>query len=127
MPMLGKHGDIMVDLKEFYNNVGSDADDAISRLGGNARLAKRFVKRFLDDKCFSDLLLSLEKDDAQSAFRAAHTLKGVAVNLGMQTLFVKVSEITELLGAGKLEESKKTLPALQEEYFRVRSLVEGLV
>lgn len=122
-----KRGDGMIDLKKFYNSVGSDADDVISRLGGNARLAKRFVKRFLDDKCFSDLLLSFEKDDAQSALRAAHTLKGVAANLGMQTLFVKASEVTELLDAGKLEECKKALPALQEEYFRVRSLVEDLV
>ena len=116
----------MIDLKEFYNSVGSDADDVVSRLGGSPDLVKRFVKKFLDDKCFSDLLVSLEKGDTQSAFRAVHTLKGVAVNLGMQTLFVKASEVTELLRAGKLEEGKKALPALQEEYFRVRSLVEDL-
>ncbi len=116
----------MIDLKEFYNSVGSDAHEVVNRLGGNADLVKRFIKKFLEDKCFSDLLASLEKDDTQSAFRAVHTLKGVAVNLGIQTLFAKASEVTELLRAGKLEEGKKALPALQEEYFRVRSLAEDL-
>ena len=114
----------MIDLRDFYNSVGSNVDDVVCRLGGNEDFVNRFLKKFSDDNCFSDLLASLEKDDAQSAFRAVHTLKGVAVNLGIQSLFVKASEVTELLRAGKLEDGKKALPGLQEEYFRVRSLIE---
>ncbi len=116
----------MIDLKEFYKSVDADADEVVIRLGGNASLVKRFLRKFLDDKCFSDLLTALEKDDMRSAFRAAHTLKGVAANLGMQTLFVEASEVAELLQDGKLEEGKRAVSALQEEYFRVRSLIENL-
>ncbi len=116
----------MIDLEQFYRSVGSDAKDVVNRLGGSQDLAKRFVKKFSEDTCFADLLASLEKDDTQAAFRAVHTLKGVAVNLGMQTLFMKASEVTELLRAGKLEEAKKAFPALQDEYFRVRNLVAEL-
>lgn len=116
----------MIDLEDFYRSVGADADEAVIRLGGNAKLAKRFVRKFLDDKCFSDLLAAFEKEDARSAFRAANALKGVTANLGLSTLVSKASEVTELLRKGKLEEGKKAVPALQEEYFRVRSLIEDL-
>ena len=116
----------MISLEQFYSSVGADANEVVSRLGGSADLVRRFVKKFMDDTCFADLLSSLEKNDTQAAFRAVHTLKGVAVNLGMQTLFVKASEVTELLRAGKLEEGKKAVSSLEEEYFRVRKLVQEL-
>ncbi len=116
----------MIDLTQFYHSVGADADEVISRLGGSEDLVKRFVKKFLDDTCFADLTSSLDKNDTQAAFRAVHTLKGVAVNLGMQSLFVKASEVTELLRAGKLEEGKKALPSLDEEYHRVMGLIKEL-
>ncbi len=116
----------MMDLEEFYKSVGSDIDDVVGRLGGSRSLVKRFLKKFLDDKNFSNLLLALEEEDAKSAFKAARTLQGVADSLGMKTLFVEASKTARLLWEENLEEAKKALPDLEEEYLRIRYLLEDL-
>ncbi|UKI38244.1 MAG: Hpt domain-containing protein [Clostridiales bacterium] len=51
----------------------------------------------MSDESFRTLRTALEKDDAESAFYAAHTLKGICSNLGFDRLFDKSSAVTEML------------------------------
>ena len=44
---------------------------------------RRFALKFLQDDSFPNLKKALEAQDAPTAFRAAHTLKGVCQNLGL--------------------------------------------
>ena len=53
------------------------------------------------DPCFSDLKTALSRRDTEAAFRAAHTLKGVAQNLGFSDLQRTASELTEALRGAK--------------------------
>ena len=68
-------------VKECYEKVGSDYDGVLKRLGSEA-LVKRFAVKFLNDPSFQDLTDGLAAKDGEKAFRAAHTLKGVCLNLG---------------------------------------------
>ena len=108
----------MQNLEQFYKSVGANADEIIARLGGNASLVERFLGKFPSDKSFQELQTALENDETETAFRAAHTMKGICANLGLQTLFDKSSAITELLRGSDLESAKKDFPALEEEYNR---------
>lgn len=109
----------MENLERFYSSVGADATEVISRLGGNPALVKRFLIKFKADDSYSTLCLTLNNDDTESAFRAAHTLKGICANLGLQRLFEESSVITELLRGGEAEKAKTALPALKREYEQV--------
>ena len=73
-------------LKEFYREIGSSYADVTARLG-NEEFVRYFVLLFKDDKSFEELKESLKKGLAADAFRAAHTLKGVAANLGFSALY----------------------------------------
>lgn len=83
-------------LKEFYETIGENYEDVFSRFGDEAFL-KRFVIKFLDDPCFSDLKTALSRRDTEAAFRAAHTLKGICLNLGFQDLYKESAAVTERL------------------------------
>ena len=67
------------------------------------------------------LVRSVDAADAQTAFRAVHTLKGVALNLGLTALAGVCSEMTEALrGSDTLPVSAPALfEAVQREYDKV--------
>ena len=83
-------------VKECYEQMGSDYEGVLERLGSEA-IVKRFALKFLQDPSFAQLKESLAKNDGEEAFRAAHTLKGVCLNLGFDELFEVSAELTEKL------------------------------
>lgn len=100
---------------EFYNKIGGDYESAIGRFRSEA-LVKRFLPMFLRDPSFSELTDALENDDVNTAFRAAHTLKGVSANLSLSQLNKASAEITEILRAEKLAEAKEYFPDVKKVY-----------
>ena len=88
-------------VKECYEQMGSDYEGVLGRLGSEA-IVKRFALKFLQDPSFAQLKESLAKNDGEEAFRAAHTLKGVCLNLGFDELFEVSAELTEKLRERKL-------------------------
>ena len=69
---------------------------------------------------------ALEEKDAPTAFRAAHTLKGVCQNLGFDALYVPSSALTEALRGGSLDGADELFPPVEKEYQRVVEGAEGI-
>ncbi len=113
----------MDNLGQFYASVGGNAAEMLSRLGGNEALVKMLLGKFPKDDSFSSLCAALDGGRTEEAFRAAHTLKGVSANLGLQNLFVKASEVTEFLRGGDSESARKAMPGLTAEYEHVCTLL----
>ncbi len=116
----------MYTLKQFYEAVGSDVREVLDRLGGNEAFVMRFLRKFASDKSFEELQTSLDSGDVETAFRAAHTLKGVCANLGITRLFGQASEITELLRAGGLDDARLKFSEVEHEYKHVLEALEKL-
>ena len=112
----------MSDIRAIYERIGADFDDVASRLGSPA-LVERFAGKFVQDDSFSQLEDALAARDAKAAFRAAHTLKGVAQNLGFPHLQTAASALTEHLRGDR----PLTDRALLEDVVRAHSeLTEAL-
>ena len=100
-------------LKSFYDTIGGDYDDVTKRLISE-EFASRMAVKFLKDGSFATLTLAMTERNIEEAFRAAHTLKGVAQNLGFTNLGKSASALTEVLrariftGADELYEKVKT-------------------
>ncbi|MBE5936236.1 MAG: Hpt domain-containing protein [Lachnospiraceae bacterium] len=119
-------------LKEFYNQVQGDYEGTISRLC-KEDLVKRFVLKFTNDKSFEELLDTFEKKNYEDAFRAVHTLKGLAVNLGFTKLYEECSVLTESLRNvtssdvdNKMADIKKMIEDIREEYNKTISLINEI-
>ena len=75
---------------------------------------------------FSQLQSTLEEKNVEEAFRAAHTLKGVAQNLGFTPLYEATATLTEVLRAGNLPEDDNMMNAVAKEYKRTVAAIEQL-
>lgn len=72
-------------IREFYTLVGGSYDDMSERFPSDA-LILRFLTMLPQDGSMELLARSVDAADAKTAFRAVHTLKGVALNLGLTAL-----------------------------------------
>ena len=83
-------------VKECYKAFGGNYEECFSRLRDDARIIK-FLGKVVDDGSFKLLCDSLEARNMPEAFRAAHTLKGVCLNLSLTKLYVSSEKLTESL------------------------------
>ena len=89
-------------LEQVYAAIGGDYKGVMERLP-SADFVRRFALKFLQDDSFPNLKKALEAQDAPTAFRAAHTLKGVCQNHGFDALYATASALTEARRGGKLD------------------------
>ncbi len=83
-------------VRECYAAIGGNYEEAFNRLRSDDRLIK-FLNKLPDDPTFGMLEGALDTGDAELAFRAAHTLKGVGLNLSLTDLYESASALTESL------------------------------
>ncbi len=88
--------------RDFYESIGENYGETFSRFGSEA-LIEKLVAAYAQDRTFESLERAIENGDVKSAFVSAHTLKGVAANLGFSNLAKVASEITEILRRGSLD------------------------
>ncbi len=113
-------------VKECYDRVGGNYEDAVRRLGKEERL-RRLLLMLPNDQCMESLHTALSAKDIDSAFRAVHTLKGILLNLGLDSLAEPASKLTELLRNGDDDPSANALyETLSERYGELISAVKQL-
>lgn len=104
-------------IRECYDELGLDFDAVLSRLV-NEKLVQKFALKFLDDPSFQNLKDALDSKDVETAFRAAHTLKGVCLNLGFDNLYPSSKDLTELLRVGSMDGYEDLFAEVEKEYNR---------
>lgn len=110
----------------FYALVGGNYEETLGRFRDEERILK-FLKMFLNDTSISDLKRNMQEGNYDEAFRAAHTLKGVASNMGMTVLQREASEMTEILRERDIEAAKAFMPRMDEICDRTLSALNELL
>ncbi len=105
---------------------GIDYETGIDRFGGNEEMFERFIRRFLDDMHFEELLRDLNSEDAETCFRTAHTLKGVVGNLSFAEYHDAITPVAELLRDGKIEEARAGMPAVLVAHTKVVAAIQEI-
>lgn len=103
-------------LKACYDAIGSDYETALGRMGGSEKMLLKFAKKFPGDKTTQQLIDAFEKEDWTTAFRMAHTLKGLCLNLGLDRLLKSSSELTEALRDHVADNAAELLERVREDY-----------
>ena len=81
---------------------GCDIDGALARFMGDERLYVHCLKLFANDENFV-LLEQRLSEHGSGAFEHAHTLKGVAANMGLTPLYAALCEVVESLRHDRFE------------------------
>ena len=85
-----------------------------------------FVKKYQDDPTCADLHNAVLQQDWEAAFRGAHTLKGVAQNLGFERLYQVSAVLTEAMRGEKPLEDRSLLDAVEQQDAAIRRAISEL-
>ena len=101
---------------EFLREYGADVDEGLARCMNMESFYLGLVDSSLDDKYYDLLLNAVASGDLDEAFKAVHSLKGMAGNLSLTPLFKITSEMTELLRVKADADYTAMAKAVEEEH-----------
>lgn len=102
---------------------GVDIPTTMARFVGDEALYKECLQALISENDVHNLEMAIHNNNDKAAFEYAHSLKGVAGNLGLTPLYSVVCELVEAIRCGARDNRKKQLDAIVEEYARVKTLV----
>ncbi len=112
-------------LREFYEKTGADYDEVIRRMLSE-KLILKYIKKFPEDCHFEQLRKSIQEEDYETAYRAVHTLKGLCLSLGFESLSKPVIKLTEELRVGITENAGTHFSAIAQGYEDVIGWISSL-
>lgn len=112
-------------LQECYVKIGGDYNDILHRFM-NENMIHKFVLKFPQDNNMALFEESWVKKDYKTAFRAMHTLKGVAVNLGFTALYNVSSALTEKLRSQEYDNLDGLIADVKKQYDIVIEAIAAL-
>ena len=102
--------------------------ESLSELGGSEMLSELTEMFFEDARSGIDAIRdSVERGDAQSVERTAHTLKGSSGNMGAQRMAALCGKLRDAGVSGDLTHALELLEGLEVEFGRVRPALEAEV
>lgn len=112
-------------LARFYESLGGSLPAVLARIPSEA-MVRKFARMYAGDTSCDELEAAVERSDWAAAFLAAHTLKGVAQNLGFAQLACAADALTEhLRGASPLTQPE-LLEAVRTAHAHVLFVLEEL-
>ena len=115
-------------VQECYEAFGGDYQEVVSRLRTDERIVK-FLSRVVSDGSYQLLIDSIASNNVDEAFRAAHTLKGVCMNLSITRFAESSSALTELLREHRVinDEVMSLLEKVKEDYALTINAINQLI
>lgn len=117
----------MPGFRDVFEAYGGNYSQTMARFMNNEKMYLKLLNMFFQDENLDKLGKALKAGKHREAFEAAHTLKGVAANMGLTPFYEKVCVIVEPLRRG--EDQIDYMAAYQDllsELQRVRILHEEL-
>ena len=97
-------------------SAGVNIREGVARFAGNDALYQKFLFKFLDDPSYAQLQDAVAAKNWEAALSAAHTLKGVSGNLGMDALFNASAKVVSLLREGNPAGALTAYETLKNSY-----------
>ncbi|PWM36212.1 MAG: Hpt domain-containing protein [Clostridiales bacterium] len=116
----------MSSFRECFEAYGANYDVTMERFMGNEALYLRLFGMLFADDNLQRLGDALAAGDITGAFEAAHTLKGVTGNLGLEPLYRAVCEIVEPLRSREERDYKSMHEEILAQFQRARELLDNL-
>lgn len=108
---------------EELEKQGVDLERVMKRFMGKEELYLKFLNRFPEDMNFQNMQQQFQQGNLEEAFKAAHTLKGLAANLGLDGIIKSVYPITEKLRAGLADGVAELMEQAEKEYKQIMEIL----
>ncbi len=114
------------EIKDELSAAGVNLENALSRMMNNEKLLEKLLVKFLADPNYEGIRQALADGRYDDAFHCAHTLKGVAGNMGMEKLMQADIPIVEKLRVGNHEGIEQDMEALSAAYEEITGIIRKI-
>lgn len=114
-----------LDVVKRLNELGCDTEKALERCVHDASLYVKLLRIFAGDTNFAKLGEGIESKNLKLSFGCAHTIKGVAANLGIQPILNIVGPMVETLRDGSFENAAEAYEKLMDAFGQYKTAVAG--
>lgn len=105
-----------------YKDIGIDYEKGLSIFMGNEEMYLSYLKDFLYNGSYEEIIMGVEIGDFSMAENAALTLKGVAANLGMTGLTNVLDDLVKALEEKDSSKIDEAMNHLQEAYSQLMAV-----
>ncbi|HBF5028310.1 TPA: Hpt domain-containing protein [Clostridioides difficile] len=112
-----------MNLSDCYIIFGGNYDEVLCRLQ-HEHIVQKFIFKFLDDKSFNLLKVSIDNENYDDALRFTHTLKGICQNLSFSRLYESSNQITIELKDGNYKKAVDMIPQLSKDYYKTIDIIK---
>jgi len=105
---------------------GLETDKALRRVGGSVKLLRKLLNRFSENETdvIQRIKTAIDNNDANTATREAHTIKGLAGNIGAIKMAECAGVVEDMLRRGESDGLALVLDAMEQE---LATLLERIV
>lgn len=113
-------------VKELYETLGEDYNEVFSRIG-NDKWIEKYLKKFTAEDYVAELVTAIKDQQWEALFKSSHSLKGLALNLGLGKLAETSTKLCETVRHGApsidvtplFEETEKEYKAAIEQILKL--------
>ena len=115
--------------KEFCQEmleVGLNVPEMVEHFMDNEQMFLKYLYKFFEaaDSVVLELTSAAEKEDYQNMLFTAHSLKGLAGNIGLNGVYLPAKKIVDDIRADDHSECGEDFRKLQENYYRAAGIVK---
>lgn len=114
----------MGDFREMLIEKGVPYQEVMERFVNDENFYLDFLHQFTQDEYIHILAQALTERDAENAFKAAHTLKGLMGNLGLVFLVEDISPLVEILRQGTVQGTENLFATFQKHHQEFCQFIE---
>ena len=113
----------MTNLNDTLRAYGVNINEVMERFVNDERLYYDCLHSFIEDISFAGLERAILSKEFKAAFEHAHTLKGVAANLGLTPLLTAINGIVEPLRRHDYSNLNQQYDAINAEREKLRKIL----
>lgn len=118
--------------KEFCDEmltVGLNVPDMIEHFMDREDMFMKYLKKFFDSagNVVLELTTAAENEDYQGMLFAAHSLKGLAGNIGLNGVYIPAKKIVDDIRAGEYGECGADFNKLQTNYYHAQEIAKKYI
>lgn len=111
---------------ELWDELGVNKAEVLERFAGSVEVAQKCTVMYAEDTIINDLKKAVESHDYSGVERAAHTLKGVADNLGFKDVHRYSQIIVDDVRSGNYDNLSSEFEKLKAEHDKICVLAKAL-
>lgn len=103
---------------------GINVDSALERFMGNESMLERYLKKFLSEKSYTQLVDDVAAGNREGAAVAVHTLKSVCATLGCDGMHQLVVRQEQHIRAGEWDAAVAMMPDIVAAYTGICAILQ---